>query len=105
MKIADLRIQTSVPDAPTVGVVGLYANASGVPVTINSAGVITRVGENVLTTYSNTNIVTGGAAYLQTGVVFTSATSGPVTGLGQPSTWLNFTVSGITYAVPAYSLR
>jgi hypothetical protein len=108
MKIADLRIQTTAPDAPSSSsVIGLYADASGVLVTKTSAGVVTRVGSSVLSNYGNTQIVTGGASRLVTGVYFGPDVGGVGlgTGLGLPSTWLNFTVSGTTYGVPAYALR
>ena len=108
MKIADFRIQTTAPDAPSSSsVIGVYADASGVLISKTSAGVTAQVGSQFLGTYLNTAIVTGGASYLGTGTYW-----GPdvgvlakATGLAVPSKWLQVDISGTKYAVPAYALR
>jgi len=107
MKIADLRIQTTAPNAPSVGVVGLYANVSGVPVTINSDGVISAVGGEILTTYPLTAVVSGGSSVIGTGAYWGPSVGAglPSTGLGMPSKWIRMNVSGTNYAIPAYALR
>lgn len=46
MKVADLRIQTTTPDVPTTSsVVGVYADPSGVLVSLNAAGTRYNVGQ------------------------------------------------------------
>lgn len=102
MKIADMRVQTTSPTAPDAGVVGLYANASGVLVKITSAGTTSSVADDFLTTYTNTNVVTG--RFSQTGLCFGSAVANN-TGLATPTVWLRVNVSGTNYAVPAYATR
>ena len=101
MKIADLRIQTTTPSSPSVGVVGLFANVSGVPVTVDSNGIVTQVGNSYLTASLVTP--TGGIARLGTGVVFGGNSSAIATGLANPTRWLAVTVSGQNLVIPAYS--
>lgn len=92
MKIADLRVQTSAPDAPSDGVVGLYANASGIPVTINSAGTVTQVGA----------VWTAGVAAsskISTGIIAGGTATVPAI---QSGIFVGISVSGINYAFPVY---
>lgn len=59
MKIADFRLQTSVPDAPGTSVVGVYADASGRLISRNSAGALFMVGSQVTGTVPAANVVSG----------------------------------------------
>jgi hypothetical protein len=103
MKIADFRIQTTPPDAPSSSsVIGVYANASGVLVSHTSAGVINQVGA-VFTGSSSAIANTGGAARLFTGVTFGGNGSATATGLANPAIWLGVQINGSQYYLPAYS--
>jgi hypothetical protein len=102
MKIADFRIQTTAPDAPSAGVVGLYANASGILLTQNSAGTVTQVGTQ-FTGVTTSAAQTGGIAKLATGVVFGGKGSAIATGLANPTVWIPYTFNGLPYYIPAYS--
>ena len=98
MKIADFRVQTTVPDAPGAGVVGVYADASGRLVAKGSDSILRGVGLFFTGSVQNNGIATGGAVGLGTGVVFTNDTNTVQTGLGNPAKW--FTVTGpdnVTY--------
>jgi hypothetical protein len=108
MKIADFRIQTTAPGAPSSSsVIGVYADASGVLISKTSAGVTAQVGSQFLGTYLNTAVVSGGTSCLGTGAYWgpTVGTANPATGLAVPNKWLQVDISGTKYAVPAYSLR
>jgi len=103
MKIADFRTQGStVPSTPTDGVIGIYANGSGVLQKINSAGTVSDVTADFTKTYVNAQISTG--LFTQTGACFGSATTNN-TGLGAPTIWAKINISGTVYGVPAYALR
>lgn len=113
MKIADLRVQTTPPDAPSANVVGLYANASGQVVTINSDGLVSSLGASAFLNGSNASyigtgsipgaLVTGGAVgTVRTGVIFGESVANQV-GMGQPFRWLPVIgASGERLAIPAY---
>ena len=107
MKIADLRVQTSTPTAPSAGVIGLYANSQGVLVTETPDGTVSGVGSIGLNSYTRSQVVTGGASYLITGSYWGPTIGGalPATGLSVPSVWVQFHLSGTNYAIPAYALR
>ncbi len=45
MKIGDFRIQTTQPDSPSAGVIGVYSDPSGALVSLNSAGTRYTVGQ------------------------------------------------------------
>ena len=106
MKIADFRIQTTAPDAPSDGVIGLYATSNGL-VMKSSDSVLTGVSTPVLHAYVNGQIVTGGASSINTGSYWGPDVGGnkQATGLALPNVWLRFNVSGTNYGVPAYALR
>jgi len=94
MKIADLRIQTSTPTAPSVGVVGLYANASGIPVTINSAGTVVQVGASWISNIATASVISTGIAGIPGGTASVPAI--------QSGIFLGVTVSGINYCFPVF---
>ena len=106
MKIADLRVQSTNPTAPSAGVVGLFANASGFLTTITSAGVVAMVA-NQLTGNFTAIAQTGGVAQFATGSVVTYVYGGKnsitTTGLATPDRWIPFVTNGITYLVPGYT--
>lgn len=86
MKVADFRIQTSEPDAPSTSVIGVYADASGVLQAKTSAGTIVQVG----------------AAW--TGVIASTAIQSGVNMviLAASGVWLPVKVGTVNYAIPAY---
>lgn len=55
MKAADFRIQTTQPDSPSAGVVGIYSNSSGILIAKNEYGTTYQVG-----TQSTGNIAMAG---------------------------------------------
>lgn len=101
MKIADFRIQTTKPDAPSAGVVGLYADASGVLRIQNSAGTLYNLGGAATGTFT-TLPNTGGAGRIASGVVFGGGNSVSATGLANPAIWIPYVANGTTYYVPGY---
>lgn len=100
MKIADFRIQTSVPTTPDAGVLGVYANSSGILISVDANGAIRQLGTQYTGVYTNSQVSTG-AALTTTGITY----GGPGgTGLSTPSKWLPITYLGVNYAIPAYAL-
>ena len=102
MKIADFRTQTTVPSAPTAGVIGLYADASGVLTIQNSAGSLYKVAGAATGTFTSLAI-TGGSARLATGVVYGGNNSAITTGLATPAIWIPYVANGTTYLIPGYN--
>lgn len=107
MKIADFRPQTSVPDSPSAGVVGIYANASGALISLDSAGRQVQIGGQYTGSATNAQVITGGSMALTSGVVFSApAAGGVVTGLANPTIWLRVLgVGNQDLVIPAYALR
>ncbi len=102
MKIADFRVQSSTPSAPSAGVIGLFADASGVLTIQNSAGSLYKMAGAVTGTF--TSIAnTGGAARIASGVVFGGGNSLNATGLANPAIWIPYTVNGTNYYIPGYN--
>lgn len=87
MKIADFRVQSTAPDAPTTSsVVGVYADTSGRLISKTSAGVLTQVGTQFTGTISAASVVSG------------ALLGGSVSG------WLPVTgPNGQKWVIPAYS--
>ena len=88
MKIADFRVQTTVPSTPSVGVVGTYANPSGILTIVNENGTTYTVGQQWSGTSTLSSIV--GTAWA-TGVLTGAAYFLPVVG-----------PSGILLGIPAW---
>ncbi len=89
MKIADFRIQTGVPDAPSTSVVGVYADASGRLIAKTSTSSLFQVGTQL------------------TGIVANSAITPPAAGTGmfafQPTGWMPLVgPNNEKYAVPLF---
>lgn len=104
MKQAFLRIQTTNPSPPP-NQVGLYVNSGGFLCTIASGGAPVAAGSSFTGAFNNTQIRTGTATFLNTGIWFGVAAGATLqTGLATPSTWIGINYSGTTYAIPAYSL-
>lgn len=95
------RIQTGVIDTPAAGIVTTYANSSGILVGKDSGGNIFTVGSKFQNTVVTSAIATGGSNTLYTGKYFGVAGT-MATGLANPNLWISVSVSGATYAIPAY---
>lgn len=103
MKIADLRVQSSTPDATSSSsVLGLYVTANSGLTLLDTAGVRRGVSSTFSGTYGTGNVFTGNAInHLQTGVVIGSG----ALLLGSPQIFLPITVGGTGYLIPAYSYK
>ncbi len=108
-KTLDLRIQSTgrvdnyLAVLGQTGIISLYANASGIVCQVDSTGVNAQVG-TIYTGIINGpggNISTGQAQY-NSGLWFADTSAKVLTGLANPSIWVNITYNGTNYAVPAY---
>ena len=101
MKIADFRIQTTAPDAPSSSsVIGVYANTSGVLVTKDSVGNVRTVGQVW-------NLTVSGAGISMANGTFSGVATGSAGNLGPTGIAARYLIvvgpSGEKLAIPAYN--
>lgn len=102
----DFSTQSSAPTTIAPDRVKLYADSNSVICSIVSGGAPVQLGTEYTGKYTNTQVKTGTATYINTGIWFGTAAGATLqTGLSTPAVWLPVTFNGVQYAIPGYSLQ
>lgn len=102
-KTKDLRTQTTIPDAPSAGVVATYADASGRLVTKFSGGESRLVGTWTTGTIAGSSVTTGSWGQSNPTYMIGVSGAGGFTGLAHPTAWIPIVgPNQQRWVIPAY---